>query len=122
MSLLAPEEITRRRYGAYAIDANRVRNRGASTDTTFTATVAPASWRQLQSLPEGQRSLRSIRVITHTELRGEQQHDGLPADEVIRGGFTYRVASVAEHPALGGLQQNWDALCVQVQTKTPAGT
>lgn len=115
-SILAtsPQTVTRRRYGAWTRDAAGYQVRGVPADLAIRAVVAPASPRQLELLPDGERSRQVLSVIADTELRVADQHAGLPADEVVRDGVSYTVQVVDEWPALGPIPRSWQALAVRV--------
>lgn len=109
----SPQTVTRRRFAAYSRDAAGYQVRGASTDTSIVAVVAPASPRQQQLLPDGLRSRQAVSVIASDELRVVDAAAGLPADVVIRDGVSYTVHVVDEWPALGPLPRSWRAVAVR---------
>lgn len=106
--LLGATTITRRRYSAGSRATTGYWTEGATTDTSITASVQPASGEDLQVLPEGERTRRAIKVYTTTELRTTSPQDGTRSDELVIAGLvgiddgTYQVESVAPYYALLG--------------------
>lgn len=104
--LLGAVTITRRRYAAGTRGGDGYWTDGAATDTSITASVQPASGKTLEILPEGERSKRSIRVYTTTDLRTTSPQDGTRSDELVIAGVTgiddgiYQVQHVESHYAL----------------------
>lgn len=79
---------------------------GAATILEITASIQPATPKELQRLPEGDRTRDVIAIWTTTELRvGE----GAQADRVSYGGATYEVQAV-ERWDLGAY---WKALAAR---------
>lgn len=121
ISATSPRTVTRRRYGAQTMGSDGRPDRGATTDTTLTVVVAPASPRQLELLPDGARAREVVSVHAHTELRTVDQHAGTPADEVLIDGVTYEVQRVDEWPTLGPIARSWLALAVRRPELPPVG-
>lgn len=92
--------VTRRRYAAYTTNSSGIRTRGAAVDTTIGADVQPLNGKEIALLPEGARASDSRKAYTATELRTEDQHLGLPADEVVIGGVTFKVLKVEQQIAV----------------------
>lgn len=84
----------------------------ASTSSTFTiaGVIAPASGRQIERLPEGQRDKETIAIYTPTELRTASA-GGAPADRITWGGRVYEVLSVKPWSEAGGFVE---ALAIKV--------
>lgn len=93
----SPVPITRVRRGLSAV-AHGFTTEAAPQRIGAKAVVYPASYRELQALPEGKRTEETIHVITLTELRtaAEGQH---PADRLEYNGRVYEVASVKDWSA-----------------------
>lgn len=82
---------------------------GATVSLTVEAVVVPASGRQLERLPEGQRSKDTIAIYSPTELRTASV-DGPPADRLTWQGASYEVQSVKPWNEAGGF---FEALAVR---------
>lgn len=101
MSRLGDRDLTRRRYAAPTWAAGRA-TPGASADTTFRGSVQPMRGRDRQVLPEGVRHLDGRKVYCDMlTLRVDDQHAGVPADEVVIDGARYTVVHVdSSHPLI----------------------
>jgi len=117
VSTLGQEPVTRRRYAAETRDANGYATRGASTDTAIMATgPQPATGRDLQLLPEGERVKTAIKLYTDSAvLRTVDRATKLPADEVIvasdQFAGTYKVMAIQGQRAI---LPHYKAICVEV--------
>jgi len=114
IGLTAPETVTLTRYAAQTIGSDGRPDRGSPTSTSIAATVAPASPRTLERLPEGMRTRSVLTVHAYDQIRTADQHTGTPGDEIVRGGITYAVEVVDEWPALGPIPQHWQAIVVRL--------
>lgn len=101
MSLLGEQTLTRRRRGAPTWATGR-HTPAAASDTTFRGSVQPMKGDERQVLPEGVRSLQAKKVYcARGTLRTEDQHAGVPADEVLIGAEVYTVVHVDDsHPLI----------------------
>jgi hypothetical protein len=101
MSLLGERSLTRRRIAAQTWD-DGVATPGASADTPFLGSLQPMSGDDRQVLLEGLRSKRGRKVYApRNTLRTEDQHGGVPADQVVDGTTVYTVIHVDnDHPLL----------------------
>lgn len=82
---------------------------GATVAMTIEAVIVPASGRQLERLPEGQRTKDVIAIYSPTELRTASVA-GAPADQVEWSGAQYQVQSVKAWNEAGGF---FEALAVR---------
>jgi hypothetical protein len=98
--ILGTASATRRRYAAYTTNSLGERVRGAHMDLAISASVQPLNGRELQLLPELARAGDSRKAYTETELRTDEQHAGLPADELIVDGITFKVLAVERQVAI----------------------
>lgn len=99
--ILGKETATRRRFPAPTRDADTGRTIvGAPTTSTFTGSFQPLDGRDREALPEGVRARETITVYTKTNLRVDDQHEGVQADEVEYKGRTFVVYRVDAWPAL----------------------
>jgi hypothetical protein len=83
---------------------------GAAETLEILASVQPATPKELQRLPEGDRTKAVIAIWTTTELRTASSPPGAQADRVTYAGSTYEVQAV-EAWDLGGY---WKALASRV--------
>jgi hypothetical protein len=94
MAFLGEIALTRRRFAATTYAAGRA-VAGAATDTAFLGSLQPLRGRDRQVLPEGLRSYDGRKVYAPIgTLRTEDQHAGLPADQVLYGAVAFTVAHV----------------------------
>lgn len=110
-------DLTRRRFGATTYDGDGEPTQ-SSTDTTFTGSAQPASSRDIERLPEGERSRATIKVYAvSASLRTVEQADGTLADRVIvpSGPIsgTYEVAQAQDYPT--GLLPHCRAICTRLR-------
>lgn len=89
----APNAITVRRYGAGSF-VNGVWQGGAPVDTPTEAAVMPAGPKEIEMLPEAERSSEAILIFTNLALRCAAP--GQQADRIIWQGRTYRAARQIE--------------------------
>lgn len=97
--MLGSISITRRRFAADVTSSTTgLVTKGASTDTTMTASVQPSPGTSTSEGLGGARS--SDRIVVYApngDLRAEDQHSGLPADHVQYNGAWYEVQEVGAH-------------------------
>lgn len=104
--LLGATTITLRRVAAQSVGSDGRGVDGSSSDTEIMASVQPAQGEDLQVLPEGLRSRRTIKVYTETELRTADQQAGTAPDKLVLSGLsgiddgTYEVQTVQPWYAL----------------------
>jgi hypothetical protein len=101
MALLGETTLTRRRTAAPTWTDGRA-VAGATADTSFQGSVQPLGGQDRQVLPEGlrQRDGRKVYCARGT-LRTDDQHAGVPADQVLISGTAFTVVHVdADHPLL----------------------
>lgn len=98
--ILGAELVTLRRHGAYTTDASGNRVRGSSSDTTISVSWQPLNGDDWQALPEGERHVETRKGYTTTAVRVEDQHTGVPADELVVDGVTYKVVRVERERAV----------------------
>lgn len=115
--LLGSTTLTRRRYGVTTWDGNGDPVQ-SSTDSTFTGSAQPASSRDIERLPEGERSKATIKVYAvSTTLRTVEQADGTLADRVVvpSGSLagTYEVAQAQDYPT--GPLPHCRAICTRMR-------
>ncbi len=90
----APAAITVRRYGAGTFDSAGIWQGGAPVDTPTEAAVMPAGPKQIEMLPEAERSAEAILIFTNATLQCARP--GQQADRIIWQGRTYRAARSIE--------------------------
>lgn len=106
MILLGATTITRRRYSAGSRASTGYWTEGSTTDTSITASVQPASGKDLKLLSEGERTKRAIKVYTTADLRTTSPQNGTRSDELVISGVTgiddgtYQVQHVESYYAL----------------------
>lgn len=113
----ARTDLTRRRFGATTYDGNGEPTQ-SSTDTTFTGSVQPASSRDIERLPEGERSKAVVKVYAvSTTLRTVEQADQTLADRVVVSSGplagTYEVSQVQDYPT--GPLPHCRAICTRLR-------
>ena len=87
--------ISYRRYGAFTVGTDGRASRGALTSTTIRGTgLQPLTGRELQTLPEGERTSEWMKFFTTADVRTLDQATGLPADEIVVGSVVYEVRDV----------------------------
>lgn len=84
---------------------------GAVTTLLVRASVQHAGFKDLQLLPEGQRTTEAIRLYAESELRTVDETAGAAADVVLWNGKHYAVEHVQSW-TLGGLS-HWKAIAVK---------
>jgi len=100
IALLASGTYSVTRPGITGIDSGR-RVAGVTTSFSITASVQPASGRQMDRLPEGLREREGMTLWTPTELRTAQVSEGIEADLVSIDGSTFEVVAIDRWAALG---------------------
>lgn len=83
---------------------------GATTELEIVASVQPAGGRDLQRLPEGQRTRETIAVWSPNEIRTANDAAGAAADRIEWQGRTYEVQLV--EPWVPG--QYWRAIAAKM--------
>jgi hypothetical protein len=112
--MIAVRVITRRRYGAQTNVGGR-QSLGSYTDTAIRASVYPASGKDLESLPEGERT-RSVQIADClSEIYTAEPGSLTTSDRLIIGGVTYIARNVQDWPRVGSIPQHWRTVCVRVQ-------
>lgn len=102
--LLGEATITHRRPTVGSRGSDGRWTDGASTDTSILATVQVASGKDLETLPEGERSRETIKVYTENTLgfRTTNQDTGVTADLLVVDAIVYEVRrSFPQHPLIG---------------------
>lgn len=89
--------VTRRAAGAYGTDGVFVP--GASSVLPMTAHVQPAPSKDVQQLPENERSKEAIAVYTRDALVASDVASAVPSDEVSWAGRSYKVVRVDDWTA-----------------------
>ena len=89
------EAVTLRRYAASTWAKGKA-TAGAATDTTIRGVVQPINARELDRLPEGERSRARLVLWTTTSVRTTTDVDGLPGDQVVYGGTVYDCGSLRD--------------------------
>lgn len=116
---LSADTLTRRRTSAdQTVTGEGLVVPGATTDLRFQAQVTPATPKDLQRLPEGQRTSRAIRVITTTDLQVARSDPNSATSRrrgdllVDEAGATFEVGSVSHWTTHG---QFFDAVAAEVR-------
>ena len=112
--MIAARPITLRRYGAQANVGGR-QSLGSYTDTTIRASVQPATGRDLQALPEGERQRDVVIAYCLSEVRVADPRTLASSDRLIIGGVTYLAYQVQDWPRVGSVPRHWRTVCVRVQ-------
>jgi len=73
---------------------------GTAVVTSIEATVQPASGRDMQTLPEGERQKRGIKLYTTTLLKLADQDAKRLADRIAYDSETFEVRHVEEQPRI----------------------
>jgi hypothetical protein len=108
----ATPSVTLRRYVAQTLSTTTGRfNDPSSSDTALVASVQRPTGRQLQLLPENQRTQEAIAVYTSTLLRTAKPASNLLADRIVYGGDVYEVQTLIDWVPAGNFCQ---ALAVKV--------
>lgn len=107
----APRTVTRA-SSASSYDANGRPVAGGTTTITVNASVQPTSGRDLQLLPEGERTKESLTFFATSELRTSDPETGTPADRVAYGSKNYEIQSVQDWSELAGY---WRAVGMKVE-------
>jgi hypothetical protein len=106
--------ITRRRYGTQTNVGGR-QALGAYTDTTIRASVYPATGKDLEALPEGERT-RSVQIAEClSEVLTSEPSTPTSSDRLIFGGSTYLARNVQDWPRVGSIPRHWRVVCVRLQ-------
>ena len=106
--------ITRRRYGAQTNVGGR-QSLGSYTDTTIRATVYPATGRDLEALPEGERT-KSVQIaLCLSEVLTSEPSALTSSDRLVFGGYTYLARNIQEWPRVGSVPHHWRVTCVRLQ-------
>lgn len=122
MPILGGEAATRRRFAAGTRGTSGRFTPGATIDTAIVAAVQPASGDDLQTLPEGERTMEVWRIYSDTELRAAVQSTGEQADRVIVDAIVYEVRKVWDWGRSIRLIPHHKALAIRLQepdTVTP---
>lgn len=98
--LLALAPYTLRRFGVYTTGSDGRRVRGALTTSTISADVQPLNGKELSMLEEGARMSDTRKAYTSSELRTDDQHANVPADELTIDGANFKVLKVERQIAL----------------------
>ena len=96
-----PVTLTRRAAGTRGSDGRFVP--GAAAATTIQASVQPTPGKDLDRLPEGERSRDSRTAFTTSTLATADQAAGTPADTITVDGATFEVYQVQAWPSSGPL-------------------
>jgi hypothetical protein len=116
------EQITIRRYAAQTIAADYRPAAQVPTDVAAWARVQPPS-NNMDLVPEGFRTKRRRRFNSTTEIKVADEATGIPADEIIWNGTTWRVFHVDPWRGLGYIRRHWVAEAIDLQQLSPpAGT
>lgn len=102
--------VTRYAAGSYNADGNWVA--GSTSTVTRAVVITPASFKQIEHLPEGLRTRQVLQVFADGDLRTANEPAGTQADTFTLGGKTFEVQSIEDWSANGGF---WRALAVKVQ-------
>ncbi len=86
----------RRATGARTVGADGFATAPGTQNLTLQLVITPATGRDMQQLPEGQRTEATIAVLSASELKTADVATGCPADQILRGGDYWLVVSV-EH-------------------------
>ena len=88
------QTITGQRYDGAGAYVNGVWDESASSEISFTASVQPASAKEMLTLPEGRRDRETYRLYTSFELKTADEATEVNADRVTLNGKTFEVLSV----------------------------
>jgi hypothetical protein len=100
VSALADSTLTVTTTGPDTVDTAGVVTRGEESTTTVSGSLQPASGKDLQGLPEGQRTAQSWTLYTTTPLATRTA--GTPPEMVTVGTDVYDVVRVDSFAATGG--------------------
>lgn len=99
VALLSSGSYTVTRYTADSYDSNGIAVQGTSSTLSIGASVQPASGRDLQLLPEGRRTIETMKLWTATLLTTSESSAG--ADRISIDGATFEVVNVERWGPLG---------------------
>jgi hypothetical protein len=94
MPLVGGETVTRRRFAAGTRVGGRYVEDPAPVDTLIIASFQAPSGDDMQILPEGTRAEEARKAYTWVDVRTEDQHTGISADQLIVDGIVYQVVHV----------------------------
>ena len=88
--------VTRRRFAVQTIDpVSRKPVPQTPTTSTVYATIQPPTDRDLENLPDGERTRKALVLFVNPDtFRTSDQFTGIPSDEVVIDGETFQVRSV----------------------------
>lgn len=112
--MIRVQPITLRRYPAQTVTGGR-QVLGAPTDTTIRATVYPATGRDLEALPEGERQRDVVIAQCLAEVRVSDPRDSTTSDRLIIRNVTYLAYNVQNWPRVGNVPEHWRTVCVRLQ-------
>jgi hypothetical protein len=98
-ALGATSALTLRRFGLGAYNAQGTWVPTAPTLSTIDAVVQPSSPRQLEQVPENERTSEGITVFTRSKLLTADVQTGQQADELVWSGRTWKVVLVEDWTA-----------------------
>lgn len=81
--ILGLANVTRRRFAAGSRGSDGRWVAGASTESTIRMSVQPLSGRELQTLPEGERTADQVKGYTADDVRTLDQVAGAAADHIV---------------------------------------
>ena len=110
---LATRAITISRYSAGSYVNGRWQGDGSPTTVDRVASVQPGNGKDLEQLPEGDRTKEVIKVYVDYELRSADQGNGIEPDQILDRGETYEVKRVHSYTA-NGVYMYTRALAVKV--------
>lgn len=85
--------VTVKRYAALSF-VNGRKSEGAETTFTSIMSIQPMGDKELLILPEGQRTRRTVKAYTATQLKTGDKAAGTSPDKVIYDGATFEVQRV----------------------------
>lgn len=115
--LVGAETITRKRFADSAVNTEGEIVAGASSTTPIRASVQPITGKELETLPEGERSKEWFKVYTKDDVRTGTQHVGTVgrrADHLVFDGAEHEVRKVQPWRSRSPIPHT-KALCVRVQ-------
>ena len=111
------QPVTIRRFAAQVF-ANGIPVVQVPLEITAIGSWQPVSTREQATTP-GYSGPRSRRIFVFSEVRGVNEAEGIPADEIEVDGEVWRVVSVEPWPALWPIPLHWEASVELVQPLRP---
>lgn len=117
MTILGATSVTLSRYPVGSTGSDGRYDPGTPTDSTIQAAVQPATGRQMETLPEGERQKRGLFIMTESELKTEEQMSAGPrsADRITYESEVFEVRKVEKFAMI---LPHYEAIAVRLDEAT----